>query len=126
MVVRWSIWDPTTSTTTAFEINPVAGGTPTKQKQINYQSTAAPDGKLLVFEGRDQPQEIKFNGTILYESQYTQFNTWFNLRHQVLLTDDLGRQFWIYFTSFEATRKRRRSHPWAHDYAVTATILDVP
>lgn len=124
MVLRWSIFDPTNNSTTAFEVNPAEGGTPAYKKTITYQKTSAPNGRTIVFEGRDEPLTIKFSGTILYESQYTQFLDWFNTRHQVKLTDDLGREFWIYFTSFDATRKRAVSHPFKHTYNVEATVID--
>jgi hypothetical protein len=126
MVTRWTIYDPTNATTTAFEVNPSEGGTPARKKTITYQNTSAPNGKVIVFEGRDEPQAIKFSGTILYESQYTQFLNWFNTRHQVLLTDDLNRQYWIYITSFDATRQRAVQHPWKHSYNIEATIVDWP
>lgn len=125
-VIRWTIYDPTSLTTTAFEVNPNEGGTPARKKTLTFQSTSAPGGKTLVFEGRDEPESFEFSGTLLYQSQWTQFNTWFDLRHQVLLTDDLGRQFWIYITEFSATRKRAVSHPWKHEYKVTATVVDWP
>lgn len=125
-VVRWTIYDPISNTTTAFEVNPSEGGTPSYKKTINYKSTSAPNGKVVVFEGRDEPLTIKFTGTILYQTQYTQFLTWYNNRHQVQVTDDLGRQFWIYFTSFDATRKRAIHHPWRHDYTVEAIVIDWP
>lgn len=125
-LVRWRFYDPGTLETYTFAINPNDGGTPTREKQFQYQSTAAPNGKTLVFEGRDQPQKISFSGTLTDESQYTALNTWFDHVNQILLTDDLGREFYIVIETLTMTRKRNATTPWKHDYSVTATIVDYP
>lgn len=123
-VVKWTFYDATTASTYTFAINPNEGGTPLRRKTISYQNTAAPDGKTLIFEGRDEPRKISFSGTLLEQAQLDAFETWFEKRHQVRVTDDLGREYWIYITSFEPKRARARSHPWKHTYTCEATILD--
>lgn len=125
-LVRWSFYDPSTVETYTFPINPSEGGTPTRQKQFVYQSTSAPDGKTIVFEGRQQPKRINFSGTVLDEAHYTALNTWFDHHNQIRLTDDLGRQFYIVIEQLDMTRKRNASTPWKHDYKVAATVVDYP
>lgn len=124
MVVKWKFDDPVTSASYTFDINPVAGGSPNYTKKFNYTNTAAPNGKVLVFEGQDDVQKIDFNGTILEQAQYDAFVTWWRKRYQIKVTDDLLREFMIVIESFEPTRVRARSHPWKHTYNVKATILD--
>lgn len=122
-VVRWTFFDAVTSSTYTFAINPREGGAPERNKQLVYQNTAAPDGKTLILEGRDEVQKLEFSGVILEQAEYDAFNTWYEKRHQVKVTDDLGRQFWVYLTSFKPKRERAASHPWKHTYTVSATIL---
>lgn len=126
IVNRWTFYDPINLTTYTFEVNPDEGGSPTMAKTVTYQNTAAPDGKTLVFEGRDQPPMIRFSGKILTEDQYDAMMEWFSKRHQIEMTDDLERSYWVYITSFNPTRIRARSHPWKHSYEVEATIVDWP
>lgn len=126
MVVRWTFYDPTIPETYTFDINPSEGGTPTRRKKIEYQNTAAPDGKVLVFEGRDEPQEFTFTGTILTEAHYTTLVNWFSKRRQIKVTDDLGREHWIYIKSFDATRQRAVHYPWKHSFTIEAVVLDWP
>lgn len=123
-VVKWVFDDLTDSSTYTFAINPNAGGSPQYKKTINTQSTAAPDGKTLIFEGRDAPQTLSFSGVILDEDQYDAMVTWFNKRHQIKITDDLNREFMVYITDFKPRRIRAVQHPWKHEYEVDYIILD--
>jgi hypothetical protein len=125
-VVRWTFDDPVNLDSYTFDVNPNEGGSPALQKAFQYSNTSAPDGKTVVFEGRDQVQKIEFSGVILEESHYTAFETWWNHRNQILLTDDLGRQFYIVIESFSPTRKRSALHPWKHEYKISATVVDYP
>lgn len=126
MTVRWTFYDPTGPTTYNFPINPNEGGSPELRKTISYQNTSAPDGKVLVFEGRDSPPTMSFSGTLLTEAQYEAFETWFQKRRQIKITDDLDREYWIYITSYAPKRVRARNYPWKHTYQIEATIIDWP
>lgn len=123
-VVRWMFEDPNTLATYSFAINPSEGGSPAYAKNFQYSNTSAPDGKVIVFEGREQPQKIDFTGTLLTEEEYNAFVTWWEKRYQITVTDDLGRSFNIILESFQPKRERARSHPWKHSYQVTATIVN--
>lgn len=125
-VVRWIFTDLTTTVSETFEINPREGGTPSYEKNVQYTSTTAPDGKTLVFEGADKPQSIEFAGAILYESQFNTFYNWWNKRNQIQITDDLGREFVVVIESFSPVRKRAVHYPWRHDYTIKATVVDWP
>jgi hypothetical protein len=124
MVVRWEFYDPIETETKVFEINPNAGGTPTYERTISYQSTLAPDGPTLVFAGRNQPLKISFSGVILTETEYDDMIEWFQKNYPIQLTDDLGREMIILITKFEPKRIRMASRQWRHDYSVEATILE--
>lgn len=123
-VVRWVFTDPTTSDEYEFDINPAEGGSPQFRKNIAYQNTSAPDGKVLMFEGRDATQELEITGTILEEDHYNALYEWWNKRHQVQVTDDLGREFMIYITAFEPKRERAIHYPWKHSFTMRYTELD--
>lgn len=123
-MAKWAFYDGYSLQDYIFEINPSEGGSPQFTKNIAQQSTAAPDGKTLLFEGRDSPQTIEFSGTLLTEDQYNAFVTWYQKRRQIRITDDLGREFWVYITSFAPRRERAIHYPWKHSYTVSATILD--
>jgi hypothetical protein len=124
-VVRWTFYDPTTLVTYTVPINPNDGGSPSYQKSIARQMTTAPDGKTLLFEGADQVQTLEFSGVLIEQAHYDAFVTWFNKRHQVKVTDDLQRTFWIYITGFAPKRQRAAKAPWKHQYSVSALILDI-
>lgn len=121
---RWRFYDPVTAQDQEFFINPNKGGSPPRRKNVIYQSTSAPDGKTLVFEGHDETQQLEWSGVVLEQNQYDLYVEWFGKRRQIRLTDDLGRVMWIYITAFEPNRVYSSSHPWRHEISVKATILD--
>lgn len=124
MVVRWTFYDPVEAETYTFEINPREGGSPNWDKRISEQNTTAPDGKVLLFEGQDPVQTLEWSGAIISQEHHDAYVEWWQKRRQIQLTDDLGRQYWIYLTSFKPTRMRAHSYPWRHNFTATALILD--
>lgn len=124
-LVRWTFHDPTVPETYTLEINPNEGGAPDYKKSITTMATAAPDGSTLMFEGRDEPKRLDFSGVILTEAQYMAFLAWWQKRHQILVTDDLGREYWVYFEQWTPTRKRTIHYPWRHNFQAKTIILDV-
>lgn len=125
-LVRWRFFDPSTLESHEFMYNPNEGGTPSLQKHFEYSKTAAAAGRTLVFEGRDEPQKITFNGIVLEQTEYDAMIYWFNKRNQIYVIDDLGRQFSIVIEQLTLNRKRSALHQWRHDYTVNATIVDWP
>lgn len=123
-LVRWTFTDDVDLTSYTFEINPKQGGSPGIKKRVGYEYPCAPDGLVIRFEGMDEVQELAWDGTILTQEHYMALYTWADLRHQIRLLDDLGRDYWIYIAEFVPTRVRAASHPWKHTYTAKATVLD--
>lgn len=125
MVVRWRIFDPTTGTEWVFPMNPKSGALPDRQKNLVKQAVAASDSKhVLLFEGSENPRVISWEGTILTEEFYRDMLDWFDKKNQVLLTDDLGQQFWVYLTKFSPKRVNRYNWDWAMTYEVECLVID--
>lgn len=126
MVVRWTFYDPVDAETYELELNPNSGGSPTYKKTMTYANTSAPNGKTVVFEGQDEARMLEWSGAILTQTHYDKYVEWWEKRRQIQVTDDLGRQFWVYIVSFTPKRGRSYQHPWKHDFDVSAVILDWP
>jgi hypothetical protein len=124
LVQRWSLLDPVTYDSHTFELNPYEGGSFTRKKKTATLKTAASDGKNIMFEGRQEPQQTTFTGILYSEEEMQAWREWSNKRYQVQLTDDLGRSFSIYIKSLSFDRVRSAVHPWKHKYTVEAMILD--
>lgn len=125
-MAKWTFTDTVVPISYTFEINPVDGGIPVFKKNVSTQNTLAPGGKVLLFEGQDQPQTVTWTGTLLTQTQYEAFVTWFQKRHQILVTDDRGVQMWVYITDFAPKRERAIHHQYKMSYTITAIVLDVP
>lgn len=129
MVTRWQFYDPTVSETITVPINPASGGSPSFKKGITRRATTAPgeEGRTIIFEGLDEPQDFKVEGSVLTQEHYELLEDWVRRRHQIQITDDLGRVFWVYLTELTWDRQRtRRTHPYYHKYTMSGTILDWP
>lgn len=126
MVVRWTVYDPDLDDTWTFPTNPNAGAQPQYAKKITQQTTLAPDGKVLLFEGRDDAKTITFSGVILTEAHYLKMVEWYGKRRQLQLTDELGQVSWVYLTKFSPKRKHAVSHPWRMDYDAECIVIDWP
>ncbi|NBR22234.1 MAG: hypothetical protein EBU08_00285 [Micrococcales bacterium] len=124
MRIAWKFYDPVEDEEYEWEINPKDGGYPNRSKALVYESTAAPNGQTLAYEGREAPASMSFSGVILTEQHFDTLTSWYLKRNQIKLTDDLGREFWIYIKSFNPTRVRSAKYPWRHNYTIEAIVLD--
>lgn len=123
MSQKWTLHDATGALPDyTFSVNPNQDS-PTYQKNLQFQALVTPGSLPLLFEGQDNPTVFSVQGTILSEDQYTKFVAWYNLRHQILLTDDRGGQRWIYLTEFQPVRKRSALYPWRYDYTLSGFTI---
>lgn len=119
--VAWEFYDGTT--TYELPINPEYAELPSYEKKVTSFATAA--GRNVVFIAKRRPvQTISFNGTILEEAQLRSFEEWFDKSRQIRITDDTGREMWVYLTEFNPTRVRSVEYPWRHNYSARAVVLD--
>jgi hypothetical protein len=127
MVVRWQIYDPDTDDTWVFPSNPSEGAVPSRERNIVEQAVSASDSTaVLLFEGAENARRLGWKGTITTEAFYRAMEDWFDTRHQVQLTDDLGQSWWVYLTKFTASRINRHNYPWAMTYDAEVIIIDWP
>lgn len=122
-MVKWQLWDG--ASTYVFEVNPNEGGSLTRRKNITDKATSAIDGKTILMEGRPDPAVYEFSGTVFDQNQFLALESWFSKSKQIRVTDDLGRQFWIYMTDFQPRRRRSATRQWLHDYTIRALVLDI-
>lgn len=121
-MAKWNLYDPISTTSYDLLVNPDSEVT-VSAKTLTYETTAAPSGGLLVYEGADQPVTLTLSGTLLGIDQYHNLMDFYALRHQVQLTDDLNRVRWVYFTSFTPTRVRSATFPWKFTWSGIFYVL---
>jgi hypothetical protein len=120
--VGWLFQDAATGESYVLPINPLDCDIPAIDKNISYQATVA--GGQVVYNGATQEPSMSFSGTILTEDHFRALEAWFQLQRQIKITDDLGREFWVYITDFSPTRERNTPFPWRMQYTANAVILD--
>jgi hypothetical protein len=122
--VSWTFVDLATSTTYVFEVNPNAGGAPQRQKGISSRPTLAAGGVKIVYQGGQTPSAYEWSGVLLSQAQHQMFILWWGKRHQIQLTDDLGRTSSVYITDYAPERQRAFHSPHKRTYTMKATALD--
>ena len=127
-MAQWTLFDPLgnggAGETYTFPVNPSEGGTPAKRRPFTEESNVA--GGVILFEGARPPMHIEFSGRIRDQATFEAlYDVWFEKEHQVRLTDDLGRIFWIMFAEIDPKRMRAARVPWKHSYSMQAVVLSV-
>lgn len=118
-MARWELYDPATLDTYDFEVNPAEGGTPSVEKNFSDVAPAAEDGAAIVFAGRPAVVRVEISGRLISQDQLDELTSWAEIPNQVRITDDLGRASWVLIENFTATRLRRVSHIWTHDWTMS-------
>lgn len=118
--VGWRFFDG--STEYVLPVNPSQASMYKIEKLITAQQTIS--GRTIYYEGRPQITSISFSGVILEEDQLRAFESWFQLRKQIRITDDLNQSYWVYLLSFQPKRVNKVDTPWYHEYSAEAKILN--
>ncbi len=123
---RWVFHDPVLSVNYTVDINPNTGGTPPFDKNMTYMSASGTGGSVIVFEGRDKVAETEISGVISTEAHLLAFQSWYEKDHQIRITDDLNRQYWIHITGLDLKRAQTRRALWRHTFRMRYLELDWP
>ncbi len=119
----WVFTDPSAGIAAySLAVNPLDVSKP-RRKSVIEQATTGADGKLVLQEGRDQPEIMTISGTLLEQAQHDAFNTWFDLRRQIEVTDDLGVTRDVYIDELSMERVRSVTFPWRHRFTMRLRVL---
>lgn len=113
--------DLVTSETYTFKVNPSAMEPPTNQKQLeslpHYASPRTRKTPTL-------PREWSFSGTCRGESVHLELLDWFSRKHELQITDHLGRTFKFLPRVPEFREVRSRQEPWKFDYIIRGILTE--
>lgn len=123
---RWTFHDEVAMEDWTFTINPREVTEPGVDKQVSSLGTTAPDGLPILFEAQAPAQDISWKGLLLDVATRETFKYWARKRNQILLTNDMGEELWIYIDKFKPNRKRVASRPYKAEYDLHAWIVDIP
>lgn len=118
-LVRWTLYDPTNDQTITFPYNPREGGLPDRVKKLDGTTTT--QGETVVWEGNPGLQYVTISGVILDHAHHEFFDTWFDLDHEVIVTDHLGRRARVYLSELKRTPRNRTNNKWSAQ--LTAQML---
>lgn len=118
---RWTIFDPETDETLTLPINPKETLGPPREKKIDGNRST--QGNPVIFEGRQPLAFMRTNGALLYQADHDFYDAWFDIPNEVLLTDHLDREMWVYLTKFATTFRNRTVHRWSATHETEALFL---
>lgn len=120
--IKWTLTDAIVGDSYTFSANPNSDEED-YEKNLQFEAVVVPGALPLLYEGQDNPTSITLSGTFLSQTQHQTFVSWFNRRHQVLLTDDRGYGRYIYIYRYQATRKPSNLYKWRYDWTMTAYLI---
>lgn len=123
-MAQWTLIDYSTGSavTLTFDINPYKWEPPGRQANLKTETTTAPNGQRIMFQGHDQPSRGSFTGHSITQSFYTSLNTWKDKGYPMTLTDDQGNSWNVIITGWKWTRLKR-TNMWAYEYTCEVQIV---
>lgn len=123
-MAQWTLTDNSTGTPVVltFEWNPSAFRLPGRTANLTTETTTAPNGQVLLFQGKDQPKTANFEGAVGTQTFFSDLNTWKDKWYPLELSDDEGTTWTIIIKTWTWTRIKRRN-PWRYDYTAEVIVL---
>ncbi len=123
-MVQWKLTDNSTGSPVVltFDWNPTEFEHPGRRANLLTELVSAPNGGIVVFQGRDKSRELTFSGAVGTQTFYDSLDLWKDKHYPLTLTDDQGNEWTILFQTWTWKRVKRRN-PWRFDYTARALIL---
>lgn len=123
-VTRWIVQDPDLGDYT-FPINPKEMSTPFPARTLTVESTTAPDGQPLTWEGAPKPHPWEFRGHIETQDFYDQLVFYAESNRRYWLIDHRRRAWQVTFEAFEPTLRTRTfpTEVWKGTTYVMRTLI---
>ena len=123
-MAQWTLTDNSTGSPVVltFDINPYKFDPPGRQANLATQTTTAPNGQRIMFQGYDKAPTASFTGHTISQSFFTSLNTWKDKGYPLMLTDDQGSTWAVLITGWRWTRLKR-TNQWAYEYTAEVTVL---
>lgn len=124
-MAQWKLTDNSTGTPVEynFYVNPKTQGFDGRKANVTSETSTAPNGQVLLFQGRDKVPTFKFSGHIISSAQYSDMNTWLEKPYPMVLTDDQSRAWTVLITSYTLERVKRANNQYRFDYNVDGLII---
>lgn len=118
--VAWTLTDNSTGSPVvySFPVNPNTFQSPGRQASISQESTTAPNGTTILFQGQDKAPTGSFGGAIMSASMLADIQTWANKWYVLTLTDDQSRTWDILITGLSLDRLRRATNQNRFNYQI--------
>lgn len=118
---QWTMTDLVTSATYTFSFNPNRMDPVMNPKALeSLPHLTSP----RTWKSRTAPREWTFSGTCRGQQTHLDLLDWFTRKHELQITDHLGRTFKILPKEIEFRERRSRHEPWKFDYTVRGLLTE--
>lgn len=123
--VAWTLTDSSTGSPVVytFPINPNAFDLPNRQATITEETSSAPNGSPIIFQGRDAVPKGSFSGVVRGAAMKSDIALWAGKWYPLVLTDDIGNVYTVIITSLRWNRLRRAIEPHRYDYSIEFMVV---
>lgn len=118
---KW-FWDDARGHTWEMESNPTAATRVVFPKNLTAERTTSGSGQHIVWQGIVPTIDWSFNGTLLDEAEYEQFEFFLALNRKFYITNQKGVTYIVTLKSFEPKPHKNQSNFWTFDYSCTAIV----
>lgn len=126
-VTKWILQDKAPGGETyVFDLNPARMTSPFAPKMITPETTTAPDGQPVLWQGADRPHLWQFEGKIRLQSQYDAFVRFLELQRKFYLIDHRNRAWVVTFEEFSPEHIGRNNELNNYRYSMSAYVYAGP
>ena len=124
-MAKWTITDYSTGSgvTYTFAINPNSFSPPGRNSTIGQKLTTSPQGSVILFQGRDGVQKMKFSGRITSQIFHDDLRTELDKYHVLEIADDQSNIWNVVIETYSMTRLKSALNQWRFDFEVTAIVV---
>lgn len=121
---HWRFYDLRDAELTwTFPRNPKTWSNVYPPNDFTHDTTTAPDGQALTWQGAARPWPMEFSGWLDTQEEHDALAFWSQLHRRFWLIDHRNRAWLITVESFDPIAQVKPNNPWAHEYTVKTLVF---
>lgn len=120
---RWTVIDPASGETWVFPYSPSSITTPHAPKVYDFETTTAPNGQVLTWEGAADPVPWELTGYLDTQAFYEALEGYVDTNRRFIIVDHRDRGWVVLFEGFDPSYRKSVGNDWSFDYTLQVLII---